>query len=141
VHLAALYLLHGALTDAGGAGQVGLFPMARFACALDALTDGPEVFCHPGIQSILHIPIGVAEYAERNRCMEPHEIVAALSEAGLTQQQIADRLSGMGVEVTQPYVSKIARRAVDDVKSRTYRALVQLHADVVGQVQPVVKTA
>jgi transcriptional regulator len=85
----------------------------------------------------LHIPIGVAEYAERNpQHMEPHEIVAALSVAGLTQQQIADRLTGMGVETTQSFVSKIARRDVDDVKSRTYRALLQLHADVVGQVQP-----
>jgi hypothetical protein len=42
----------------------------------------------------------------------------------------------MGVETTQSFVSKIARRDVDDVKSRTYRALLQLHADVVGQVQP-----
>jgi predicted transcriptional regulator len=68
--------------------------------------------------------------------MEPRDIVASLIEAGLTQQEIAERLTGLGAEVTQSYVSKVLRGDVDDVKSRTYRALLQLHAQVIGQVKP-----
>lgn len=61
---------------------------------------------------------------------EPRDIVAQLLEAGLTQQQIAEGLTALGCEVTQSYVSKVLTGTVDDVKSRTYRALQQLHAQV-----------
>lgn len=57
--------------------------------------------------------------------LRPHELVCALLEAGLTQQTIASR-----AEVHQTAVSKLARGDTADVMSRTYRALLDLHAEV-----------
>lgn len=68
--------------------------------------------------------------------MEPKEIVAGLIKAGLTQQQIADRAG-----LLQPYVSKVLRGEVDDVKSRTYRALLRVHAEVCAEADAPAKAA
>lgn len=59
--------------------------------------------------------------------MEARDYVTALIEAGLTQQQIAER-----VDIPQPTISKIARGDVKDVLSRNYRRLQALHDEVLG---------
>ncbi len=54
--------------------------------------------------------------------MEAKDFVNELQAWGLTQTEIADR-SG----IPQPTISKIARGEVDDVLSRNYRSLQQVH--------------
>lgn len=62
--------------------------------------------------------------------MEAKDYVNELMAAGLTQTQIAERTG-----IPQPTISKVARGAVDDVLSRNYRRLQDLHAEVLGNVE------
>lgn len=62
--------------------------------------------------------------------MEPRELVQAIKAKGLTQKQIEEKTG-----IPQPTVSKIARGDVSDVMSKSYRALVSLHAEVCGPVE------
>lgn len=57
--------------------------------------------------------------------MEARDFIAALVQAGLTQQQIADRTG-----IPQPTISKVLRGDVADVLSRNYRKLQALHAEL-----------
>lgn len=57
--------------------------------------------------------------------MDPQELVRALLGMGLTQTEIAAR-TGM----PQPTVSKVARGAVRDVMSHSYRQLKALHDEL-----------
>lgn len=50
--------------------------------------------------------------------MEAKDIVTKLKSLGLTQTQIAE-----GTGIPQPTISKIERGAIDDVLSKSYRAL------------------
>ena len=63
--------------------------------------------------------------------MEARDFIAALSERGLTQQQIADRTG-----IPQPTISKVARGDVADVLSRNYRKLQALHEEVCVALAP-----
>lgn len=58
--------------------------------------------------------------------MEPRELIQALIAKGLTQVQIGDR-----IDIGQAGVSKLARGAVCDINSRSYRRLQALHTEVV----------
>ena len=55
--------------------------------------------------------------------MEAAELVCALLEAGLSQEQIAKE-----AQVHQTTVSKLARGDIKDTLSKTYRALLAVHA-------------
>jgi transcriptional regulator with XRE-family HTH domain len=55
--------------------------------------------------------------------MEPRELVLAIKAKGLTQKQIEAETG-----IPQPTISKIERGDVADVMSRSYRALLTLHA-------------
>ncbi len=55
--------------------------------------------------------------------MEPRELVLAIKAKGLTQKQIEAETG-----IPQPTISKIERGDVADVMSRSYRALLALHA-------------
>lgn len=59
--------------------------------------------------------------------MEPRTLVEALIGRGWTQKQIEERTG-----IPQPTVSKIARGDVSDVMSKSYRALLALHQEVVA---------
>mgnify|MGYP003427041270 FL=1 len=59
--------------------------------------------------------------------MQPREIVQALVGAGLTQSRIEERTG-----VSQSTISKLLTGRVDDVRSRLYLRLVDLHAEVCG---------
>lgn len=50
--------------------------------------------------------------------MEAKDIVTKLKQLGLTQTQISE-----GTGIPQPTISKIERGAIDDVLSKSYRAL------------------
>lgn len=63
--------------------------------------------------------------------MEPRELVQAIKAMGLTQEQIEQRTG-----IPQPTVSKIERGKVSDVMSRSYRALVTLHAELAADRTP-----
>lgn len=64
--------------------------------------------------------------------MEAKDYVTQLLAAGLTQIKIAERTG-----IPQPTISKVFRGDVDDVLSRNYRRLQELHATVVlAQVAP-----
>lgn len=58
--------------------------------------------------------------------MEAKDYVTELLAAGLTQTKIAERTG-----IPQPTISKVFRGDVDDVLSRNYRRLLDLHAEVV----------
>lgn len=60
--------------------------------------------------------------------MEAKDYVNALIAAGLNQVQIAER-SG----IPQPTISKVYRGDVDDVLSRNYRRLQDLHSAVMAE--------
>ena len=60
--------------------------------------------------------------------MEAKDYVRELMAAGLTQTQIAERTG-----IPQPTISKVYRGDVDDVLSRNYRRLQDLHTEVVKQ--------
>lgn len=60
--------------------------------------------------------------------MEAQDYVRALMAAGLTQTQIAERTG-----IPQPTISKVYRGDVEDVLSRNYRRLQDLHTEVVAQ--------
>lgn len=60
--------------------------------------------------------------------MEARDYVKALIEAGLTQVQIAERTG-----IPQPTISKVYRGDVDDVLSRNYRRLQEVHAAVMAE--------
>jgi transcriptional regulator with XRE-family HTH domain len=60
--------------------------------------------------------------------MEASDIVADLLARGWTQVQIAERTG-----IPQPTLSKIVRKDVQDVMSRSYRKLAALRAEVVGE--------
>ncbi len=57
--------------------------------------------------------------------MEAQDYVLAIKAKGLTQAKIEERTG-----VPQPTVSKIERGAVEDVMSKTYRALKALHDEL-----------
>ncbi len=57
--------------------------------------------------------------------MEAKDYVRELLDSGLTQTQIAERTG-----IPQPTISKVLRGAVDDVLSRNYRRLQDLHTEV-----------
>lgn len=57
--------------------------------------------------------------------MEAQDYVLAIKAKGLTQAQIEERTG-----VPQPTVSKIERGAVEDVMSKTYRALQSLYEEL-----------
>jgi transcriptional regulator with XRE-family HTH domain len=59
--------------------------------------------------------------------MEPKQLVDALTERGWTQKQIEERTG-----IPQPTVSKIARGDVNDVMSRSYRALLTVYQEVLA---------
>jgi len=63
--------------------------------------------------------------------MDAQDYVLALRQCGLTQAQIAEK-SG----ILQPIISKIERGDVQDVMSRTYRALQDLHTELIGAAKP-----
>lgn len=54
--------------------------------------------------------------------MEAKDFVLAIRKHGLTQTQIAEKTG-----IPQPTISKIERGEVEDVMSKNYRALQQLH--------------
>lgn len=58
--------------------------------------------------------------------MEAQDYVLALKQHGLTQTQISD-----GTGIPQPTISKIERGNVDDVMSRSYRALQEFYEKTV----------
>ena len=60
--------------------------------------------------------------------MEARDYVKALIEAGLTQVQIAERTG-----IPQPTISKVYRGDVDDVLSRNYRRLQEVHDAVMAE--------
>ena len=57
--------------------------------------------------------------------MEASDLISDLIAKGWTQVQIAERTG-----IPQPTVSKIVRKDVQDVMSRSYRKLAALHAEV-----------
>lgn len=57
--------------------------------------------------------------------MEAKDYVDAIRAQGLTQVEIAEKTG-----IPQPTISKIARGDVNDVLSRNYRALQNLHAEL-----------
>lgn len=58
--------------------------------------------------------------------MEARDYILAIRRAGgLTQAQVAERTG-----IAQPTISKIERGDVHDVRSRSYRALQALHAEI-----------
>jgi transcriptional regulator with XRE-family HTH domain len=59
--------------------------------------------------------------------MEPKQLVDALTERGWTQMQIFERTG-----IPQPTVSKIARGDVNDVMSKSYRALLTVYQEVLA---------
>jgi transcriptional regulator with XRE-family HTH domain len=59
--------------------------------------------------------------------MEPKQLVDALTERGWTQKQIEERTG-----IPQPTVSKIARGDVNDVMSKSYRALLTVYQEVLA---------
>lgn len=59
--------------------------------------------------------------------MEAQDYVRELMAAGLTQTQIAERTG-----IPQPTISKVYRGDVEDVLSRNYRRLQDLHTEVVS---------
>ena len=68
--------------------------------------------------------------------MEPRELVLAIKALGLTQKQIEERTG-----IPQPTVSKIERGDVSDVMSRSYRALVALHSELLKPPRRVAKAS
>jgi transcriptional regulator with XRE-family HTH domain len=54
--------------------------------------------------------------------MEAKDLIAALIDRGMTQQQIAEETG-----IPQPTLSKVLRGGVKDVMSRNYRKLEALH--------------
>lgn len=60
--------------------------------------------------------------------MEAKDYLSVIRERGkLTQAQVAERTG-----IPQPTISKIERGDVSDVMSRNYRALQDLHAEVIA---------
>ncbi len=59
--------------------------------------------------------------------LQPREIVQQLVGAGLTQSRIEERTG-----VSQSTISKLLTGRVDDVRSRLYLRLVDLHSEVCG---------
>ena len=60
--------------------------------------------------------------------MEAIDYLKAIRDTGLTQAQVAERTG-----ITQSSISKIERGDVSDVRSKSYRALVSLHAEVTAK--------
>lgn len=60
--------------------------------------------------------------------MEAKDYVTELLAAGMTQAQIAEKTG-----IQQPTISKVKRGDVEDVLSRNYRRLQDLHAEVIGK--------
>ncbi len=54
--------------------------------------------------------------------MEARDYVSKLLSSGLTQSEIAERTG-----IPQPTISKVYRGEIDDVRSRAYRKLQDLH--------------
>ena len=59
--------------------------------------------------------------------MEAKDYLMAIRDRGLTQVQVAERTG-----IHQPTISKIERGDVSDVMSRNYRALQDLHDELVA---------
>jgi predicted transcriptional regulator len=55
--------------------------------------------------------------------MEARDLILALLRFGLNQSAIAEKTG-----IAQPTISKVARGEVQDVMSRNYRKLLELHA-------------
>jgi transcriptional regulator with XRE-family HTH domain len=60
--------------------------------------------------------------------MEAIDYLKAIRDTGLTQAQVAERTG-----ITQSSISKIERGDVSDVRSKSYRALIALHAEVTAK--------
>jgi transcriptional regulator with XRE-family HTH domain len=60
--------------------------------------------------------------------MEAIDYLKAIRDTGLTQAQVAERTG-----ITQSSISKIERGDVSDVRSKSYRALIALHAEVAAK--------
>lgn len=60
--------------------------------------------------------------------MEASDLISDLIARGWTQVQIAERTG-----ITQSSISKVLRKEVSDVMSRSYRKLAELHAEVMAQ--------
>ena len=58
--------------------------------------------------------------------LTPQQLLQQIRSTGLTQAEVADKTG-----IPQPTISKIERGAVEDVMSRSYRALAALHEQVV----------
>lgn len=59
--------------------------------------------------------------------MDAIDYLKAIRDTGMTQAQVAERTG-----ITQSSISKIERGDVSDVRSKSYRALVALHGEVVS---------
>lgn len=60
--------------------------------------------------------------------MDAIDYLKAIRDTGMTQMQVAERTG-----ITQSSISKIERGDVSDVRSKSYRALVALHAEVMAK--------
>jgi transcriptional regulator with XRE-family HTH domain len=60
--------------------------------------------------------------------MDAIDYLKAIRGTGLTQTQVAERTG-----ITQSSISKIERGDVSDVRSKSYRALIALHAEVTAK--------
>ena len=64
--------------------------------------------------------------------MEARDLILALLGLGLKQAAIAEKTG-----IAQPTISKVARGEVQDVMSRNYRKLLELHAVESAKARPV----
>lgn len=60
--------------------------------------------------------------------MDAIDYLKAIRDTGMTQMQVAERTG-----ITQSSISKIERGDVSDVRSKSYRALVALHTEVMAK--------